>query len=296
MSYVRSGFLVLLMAGCGDDAGSPADTDDGTSSSTSPPSTSATTAPPTTDPTTPPTSSSTTVEPETGSTTGDPDPSTTTGSAEGSSTTGPIQGIPVPFRVTNLRDQMPLEDVDVCFLENPSCDVSDDMGAGELIGPIDTNLTFDLQNGGVFPTRYPVRFGMDSLDALLPALTSTDVSLVFLLLGYDEVPVEGTVAISVVDEDGVGLPGATVNIAPPVPNPVYFAADGMPDQSLTATEAGLGIYVEVGAGDYEAWVEHPTRDCVPSEFSWPGTMADRAALSVVDGYVTVTFIFTCSPP
>jgi hypothetical protein len=189
-----------------------------------------------------------------------------------------------------------MPDVDVCFLENTSCDVSDRMGDGELVGPPDTNLTIDISGGGSFPTRYPVRFPDTGLEAFIATLTQTDVGLLFLALGYDEIPPEGTVAVLALDENGDGLPGATIGIEPAVTlAPVYFASDGTPDAMLTATEAGLGVFIEVPAGDYEVWVDHPAYDCPASPYAWPGTTANRSAMTVADGIVTINFVFECNP-
>ena len=252
--------------------------------------------------TTSPSGSGSSGDPTTGDpTTGEPTSGTSTGGSSssgdsGSSTTS-IDGITIPFTVFNLRDGTPFADADVCFLENPSCDQADAAGEGELVGPTDTNLTFDVTGGGAFNTRYPVRFDDKGLDAFLPTLSSTDVSLLFLLLGYDAVPTEGTVAMLVTDENGDPLPGAMVNIEPAVAlPPVYLGDDGTPDDQLTATSmSGLGAFIEVPAGDYEVWITHPTYDCPPSVYSWPGSSAEREELTVEDGYIVATFARDCTP-
>jgi hypothetical protein len=289
------GLVSMFALACGDDGGAPADTDE-TSTSMGTMSTSTTLGPTTTgDPTLTTTGTDDTGDPQTGSTgesTGDPG-----STGEGSSSSGGIEGIAMPFRLVDFAsglDQTPFPDADVCFVENSSCDVSDNLGEGELIGPPDTNLTIDISGGGVFPTRFPVRFPDTGLEAVLATLSQINVGLLFASLEYKEIPTEGTAAVLVVDENLEGLAGATINIDDATLTPIYFEGNA-PNPDLTATEAGLGIFVEVPAGDYEVWVDHPSYDCPPSPYAWPGSAADRAALDVVDDTVTINFVFECTP-
>lgn len=82
----------------------------------------------------------------------------------------------------------------------------------------------------------------------------------------------GAAYIWISDATGAQLAGASVALDVAATGPFYFAPDGTPDTSLTATStAGIALFLDVPPGTHAVTVTHASMTCDVPTYVWPGT-------------------------
>lgn len=186
-------------------------------------------------------------------------------------------------------NQVPLEGVEVCELDDPTnCVLSDAGGVATLLLPADQDTGYTMDKEGYARWLHPIRMepdGRQGVDEMIPAQRLADQHA-RLTSPY---PMRGTGSIVLIAFPQ--LAGATFELVAATGKPYYHEGeDGLWSPDLTATTLpwGGGGFTEVTPGDHQINLGGTAQGCIAQpDYGWPSDDENSVRMPVREGYVTL---------
>lgn len=230
-------------------------------------------------------------------------------SVDGGGDSGPVVAtVLVAGTVTDYLTGDLIEGIEVCVYELPelSCATTDADGVYRLPGVpqrSELRLTY-LDGAGAW---MPMMFSLRTED-------QDDVGLSLRMIGADVAaglaataglaldPARGTIPFQGFydpgEAAGQALDGLSAVLSPDDAEVRGFLTEmNTVDAQLdSTTSVGLGLFINVAAGEHTVQMTHPERECTLSPLGWPGATPDETRIDVVPGFLMGGADVTCALP